>query len=377
MKRSSVAYCLVSVFVVGAALLADAQHDYIFYLEQWAATAAGHDPWAVTVDGRSISRNAYGPLLQVFVPLAGLNRLLPKMLFVALVLAIYAELLRRSDGASPARCALMFPLHPAVFIAVVLYGNNDIVPAAFVVLACWATASGLRGLSGSFLGLGALAKFYPLLFAGLLAGRGEKRLDVRVPLAALTVFVAGMIGAYEIWGESIFSPFHFGHERGPKTLSILRFLSFYAPNLELVRHLLVYNSSYVVAAVLFVGLHGWLARLDWQTTLLIGILVVFSVYKVGHPQFYVTWLAVQAWILAGPPHGGGVKVARAFLPVSIFLGAFQIVFFVSGLTGNDDHLRGHWFPVRVWAGPTFLSVVAWSLWRSRTEIFRRWQRPPS
>ncbi|KMW58962.1 hypothetical protein AIOL_003943 [Candidatus Rhodobacter oscarellae] len=371
----------VLLLLLVVALAVGFMHDYSLYLHQWRAILAGGDPWAAQFQGREIPFNAYGPLHAAFALPYGLHPLAPKAIFACLCAVVFALCLVEARGGRPGaqvdhrRLALLFPLAPAVIIAIPAFGNNDIVPASLTFLALMAHSRGLRTVAGLCIGLGALVKFYPLLFAAFFAlNRG--RLDLRVPLVALGVFLAGMGLAYAVWGDSVLAPFLFGSGREAKMLSVLRFLR----SVEVVEasalyaHLLDRNALYALGAVALVGLHAWRARWPWELAVLLGTLSVFVTYKVGHPQFFVSWLAVQAWILARRPDPEAVLAARALLPVSVYLSLFQVTYLVSRLV-DGAYLANGWFFVREYGSLPFLACVAWGLWRARAVVFRRWRRP--
>jgi len=383
-RRQYLSYLLgYAAFAVGLALIVGTMHDYSSYKIQWEFITLGQDPWIAPVGVAYYPDNAYGPLHAAMAPIWATYKMLPKIVFALMTVAICGLLMRTYPSAghelNPKRffwLLALFGLSPLVVIAVLLFGNNDIFPALCMILAATQFADGRRNSAGIWIGLGALMKFYPLLFAGFLMSRNDGRLDLRVPVTALAVFVAGMLLAYLFWGPSVLEPFQFGSDRGAKMLSILRFVWSFE-NLRdapLVQHLLAANSLYVLAIATLVSLHGWLARIAWQITLLVGILGVFAVYKVGHPQFFVTWLAVWAWIMVGRRDSKPWRVARAFLPVAVFLSAYQSLYLLSNLLA-DAYFKGDWAVFRVYASPVFLATILWCVWRVRGDLFRRWQRP--
>lgn len=370
------AFLTIAIGLVAICVLVGSTHDYAAYLSQWQITWAGHDPWAREIDGQAVSINAYGPGHLVFAPLVALHPFLPKAVLVLMVMAVFALVLRaRATRDGFWRFAMLFPLAPLVLVSVTIFGNNDIVPALCLVLAVSAFAGGRSNWAGALIGVGALVKFYPLLFAAFLVAR-DGRISLRVPLVAAAVFAAGMGVSYAIWGDSVLSPFLFGQERHAKMLSILRFLSPLGEvaNSGWFQHLLDHNSKYVLGVAALVALHGWLARLDWEITAVLGVLMVFAVYKVGHPQFYVTWVALLAWVLARQDDGPANRVAVAFLPVTAVLSLYQMVYLLSKLL-TDDYLKGDWAVVRDYAALPFVAALLWGLFVARRDIFRPWRRP--
>lgn len=375
------AFCVFSVWLC---LIVGSVHDYRHYQNQWADIWMGLDPWVRMVDGNSVrNSNAYGPLNVLLAPVWAFYVMLPKVFFVGLVCAVFAILLDQSRKAevepNTARIwfvALMFPMLPLVVISIVAYGNNDIFPAFCLIMACALTTKDRPIGAGIWIGLGALMKFYPLIFAGFLVARQAGRLDFRTLSAAVFVFALGMAISFAFWGSSIFMPLQFGAERGPKMFSILRFLSAFEDlrGSAVLEHLIEKNAFYVLGVAALVALHGWLARLEWELTLLIGVLSVFAIYKVGHPQFFVSWVAVQAWILASRTEGPAYRVAWNLLPITALLAIFNMIYVGSDLLLGAA-LRGNLQVVRVGISPVFLALLMYCFFRSRHEVFLRWQSP--
>lgn len=374
--RETPALFAIAVLCLALALVIGSTHDYGLYLSQWDAIWRGNPPWAQSLDGAPLPINAYGPLHLIFAPFAALHPLLPKCLLVAMMLGAFAVIL--AERLARERfwpLALAFPLAPVVLIAVAVFGNNDAAVALCLVLAVAAFARDRPWVAGLCIGIAVLLKFYPLLFAGFLVARhGRARLTV--PLVALAVFLGGMAAAVGIWGWDALSPLTYGGDRSAKMLSVLRALSGVERLSEApwLRHLIDRNALYVLGMAALVALHGWLARLDWEVTVLLGGLAVFATYKVGHPQFYVGWVALQAWCLARAPTAAPGRVATAFLPVSWMVSAFQALYLLSwAVTG--DFLAGGWAVLRDYASLPVLAAILWGLWRARADLFRRWRWP--
>lgn len=375
----------VAVVAIGLTYAFGVLHDYGAYLVQWANLLDGADPWSVTRNGEPIPRNAYGPAHAVVGYLAGIHYLAPKALFALCNVAIFALLANaalRAGWTLGAReavgLALAYAFFPLPLLLTYGFGLNDSFVALCVVLAFEARRRLAYGWAGTVLALGALMKFYPLLFVPFLMSGQRGTFHLRGLAVGFAVFAAGMGAAYAIWGESILTPFAFGDDRGAKMLSLLRFLEAADAHVgaeRLVAWLLDKNSLMVVGIAALVSLHGWLARLDWRITGLVGILAVFFVYKVGHQQFYLCWVAALAWVLVDAPSDEVRAVARRLVPVALFLGLFQIVYFASGqLPGAEYYLSGSWAVLRPVVSVPFAAVVVWCLVSAKGGIFRPWQR---
>jgi hypothetical protein len=374
---------------IALALANGVVHDYRDYLSQWANTVAGRDPWSLTLGGLAIPMNAYGPVHAVVGYLILINPLAPKLAFVLSTIVVYIVIglaaLRRGWEMSwrqIQRLAIAWPLSPLALICACVFGLNDSLVALFVILALEIRERGKHAWSGLFLGLGALLKFYPLLFVPLICLGRQGIIHVRGLFAAAVTFTIGMAAAYGVWGPSVLSPLAFGAVREAKMLSPISFLESLEnriPISPIVEGLKSMNAYMVVGAAVLAALHGWCARLDFKITALLGIGLTVFTYKVGHYQFYLPWTAVIAWVLVGTGSEQAQKVARSFVPAAAFLGAFSLLY-LSSLHlphfGHQNYLTGPWGDyVRDRVAVPFTAALAWGVFRSRKAIFVRWQKP--
>lgn len=363
---------LVLTYVTGSV------HDYIAYVRQWQNILSGADPWAAAQDSLGeIPENAYGPVHVLFAGLVLLHPLLPKFAIAFFTLAVFGLVFALTTTRDACRAAAsklfwLYTLSPLVIISVFVFGINDGMVGGLILLACLFRTRGAHGWVGAVLGLAALLKFYPLLFTPFFAVSQDGVLKLRTLFSAAATFALGMGLAWLYWGSSVFDPVLFGDERGPKLLSILKFLNEIKHDLSIQRYvgvLLEVNSLAVVCAAALVAVWGWLTRQGWEVTSLLGILAIFLTYKVGHPQFYVSWIALYAWILATSSDERAVLVARAFTPLSAFLGLFQVLYYGSYL------ITGAYFPnqlqsFRVYGSVALLAVVFWCLRRAFPHLGR-------
>ena len=157
-----------------------------------------------------------------------------------------------------------------------------------------------------------------------------------------------MFLAYLIWGFDIFNPLLFGSERQPKLLSIIKFLEYFSTIYKFwelqnfVNFLIKKNSIFILIILFFIFIHMYMAEIKWEYASIIGILFLLITYKVGHPQFFISWIAFLAWIISSSKKGDkNYLFVKNFFPVVIYLGIFQIIYFLSGLLG-EGHLRNEW-----------------------------------
>ena len=196
------------------------QHDHRRYLQQWQLLLDGADPYPWR------GKNTYGPLHTLIGYLLPAGRLAPKLFMVGALLVANAALalsLLRERGLSPILIVylLAVPTNVLVVGVGVVYGLNDALVAALLVMAVLLRLRGKFVATGITIGAAALVKYYPLLLLPFFALDG-KRLHWPVIASGLAVFGAGMAAAYALWGEGVLERMSYGADRGAKHLSILR-----------------------------------------------------------------------------------------------------------------------------------------------------------
>lgn len=369
------------VLVLVITLATGVSHDQRYYLyEHWELLRTGQDPWALEIDGERIHPNAYGPLHTILGYSSFLHALAPKYILSLCALGIFAIILEEQKRNmtlssfpiwfSP---AVTFLLAPLVIIHTYIFGTNDIVPALSIAFAFRFRRRDQHGWMGVALGIGALIKFYPLLFVPFFALIGDGRIKLRGFFSASAVFLGGMITAYSVWGDSVLGPLLWSEERVPRMLSILRFLEPLSERVGgggLVAFAVDHNSAIVVLTAALFGLYALLARLDWKIATLAGILAIFLVYKVGHTQFYLVWFVLFALMGAQSDQDDVRIYRRDFLPFAVFLSVFSILFYVSRFTNDGFYLDGRWYILR-----QVSSVLLWGsllpcLWFVRRRLFK-------
>ncbi|MEO1681219.1 MAG: glycosyltransferase family 87 protein [Pseudomonadota bacterium] len=386
---SMTAFSSLVVIVTGAI------GDYAAYLEQWVLVTAGLDPWSPYYNGNPVPFNAYGPLHAAVGSAVALHSYGPKFIFALCSLASFVVLIFAAsrtrlevEQRSIFLLALLFPLSPLVIVHTYAYGGNDIVCALLCILACELRARNMFLLAGMALGLGALMKFYPLLFAPFFCIDRNGIARLRPLLAAACVFALGMLFCHVVLGWSVLSAVEGGVTREAKSLSILRFaqvaVEYTGSNAAhwIVDFLIDKNSLFVLVAVALVSLWGWIFRVSWRVVTLIGILAVFAVYKVGHTQFFIVWSAVIAWALAEDEDQEAVEVSRAFFPLLAFLWLLSVKSAALALAYSElpefsqilGKLDYQW---RTLSSLVFWAFVVYGLIKARSIIFAGNRRRPA
>jgi hypothetical protein len=298
------------------------QHDYVWYLKQWQNLLKGNDPWGS-------AGNAYGPLHTAIGFLLPLGPLAPKFLMVGALLGANAllviELLHeRSMRPIQIIYLLAIPTNVLVIGAGVIYGLNDAFVAALLVTAALLRRRGRFLPCGVFIGLAALTKYYPLLLLPLFA-LDEGKLRWSVVAGGVIIFFPGLISAVAIWGVGPLRAIHFGSLRGPSLLSAIKALQSLFGDEGAVGWLIRYNSCLVVLGVMAALVFSWKVRLNWLEGVAVGYLVMLTVYKAGHPQFYLPWLFMVASLpLLGKQSAD--RMAIILLPIVLLLSVHQIIY---------------------------------------------------
>jgi hypothetical protein len=92
-----------------------------------------------------------------------------------------------------------------------------------------------------------------------------------------------------------------------------------------------------MAALLF----SWKARLNWLEGVVIGYLVMLTLYKVGHPQFYLPWLFMVASLPLVSKQSAD-RMAIILLPAVLLLSLHQIGY----QFGSDSYNSELYWPQR-------------------------------
>ena len=97
-------------------------------------------------------------------------------------------------------------------------------------------------------------------------------------------------------------------------------------------------------------------------------------YKVGHPQFFTSWIMLLAWMLISSKTGSEKNLfAWRLTPIAIYLGLFQIIYFISGILDNG-HLRNDWEIFRNFGSVPFVLIILICVYLNRSFFFKPWKR---
>src|SRR4029450_4269765 len=123
----------------------------------------------------------------------------------------------------------------------------------------------------------------------------------------------------------------FGSGRDPKLLSILKALGTLFGDKGTVGWLIRYKTYFVVSGVAGAFLFAWRARLNWLEGAVLGYLVMLTLYKVGHQQFYVPWLFMVASLPLVNKQSAD-RMAIILLPAVLLLSLYHF-----GYAFGSDH----------------------------------------
>lgn len=325
-------------------------HDERGYIGQWQLLLDGADPWS--------TNNAYGPLHTVIGFLLPWGPLVPKFFMVGTLLvanaALVLELMRERDM-SPIQIIylLAIPTNVLVLGVGVIYGLNDAFVAALLVFAVLLRNRGNLLAAGALVGLAALTKYYPLLLLPFFALDGS-RLRWSVIASGAAVFCFGLAAAVAIWGPGPLDAIIHGSNRSPKLLSILATLKSLFGDEGIVRWLIRYNTYFVVLGVAAAFLFAWRARFNWLEGAVLGYLVMLTLYKIGHQQFYLPWLFMVASLPLVNKQSAD-RMAIILLPAVLLLSLYHFGYFA----GDRYHNMLGW--VRSYGGFIAFLVSAASI----------------
>ena len=377
----------LSIIIFSITFFSGKNHDYESYLVSWNYFILGANPWAKEFNDISIQISAYGPVHSIIGYLILISELFPKIIFSFCSVVIFyylTELVKKQkkllNNKDLFLILFIYPLFPLTIINVYLFGINDSLIALLIILACESRKKENFHFTGAILGFGALIKFYPILFLPFFSLCKQRGISLKCLTVGISVFLIGMFFSYLVWGNEILNPLFFGTDRDPKLLSILKFLDYLNTqnNIELLNNLVNFliskNTFFLLLIIFFVFFHGLKAKIEWEYVALIGILLMFTTYKVGHPQFYLSWSALLAWIMLSSNKNSEKRLfTLRLIPILIYLGLFQCVYLMSGLGSGGGYLINDWEFIRNICSVPFLVIIFFSLYLNKSFFEKKWK----
>jgi hypothetical protein len=343
-------------------VLSGPRHDYVAFLEIWAAVRGGSDPWWIH-ERFGYPLNAYGPLFNLLALPAWCNPLAPKLLF-ALAYCLFAAIFLKGGMARPgplgfpAMGLLAWLLGPFPWVEIAYYGHFDVLVAIACVAAVAFVLRGREVLAGASLAVGFLLKLIPVVIVPFFALDVDgRRVRSRFLAGAGIPMVLGYVASDLIWGRSTFRPFAFAATRGSTLLSIFRFLRGGAsPLRRFMDHpdLDAWSTRCLAVAGLLAFLACRWRRADPATSALVAVLTTLLFYQVGFIQYQMILFLLMAYWLGryGPLLGRHPGLAFAIGGYFGWLSLFDLFYCYAGGIMQADGPWG-WVADRVGL-PTFL-----------------------
>ena len=210
--RTNVVLVLFSAAFLALSILSGSKGDYSSYGPEWRAILEGHDPWDPNFGG-----NAYGPLFNVLAPLYWITPLAPKLLF-AFAYLVFVIWLIKDFGARRGLVALSWPvvvfwlMNPFPWVEIAYYGHNDVLVALACVAAVHSREQNKDVASGTFLAIGVLLKYLPIVILPFLVFN-ERPFRFRLFICCAVLIITALLVSVLVWGESTFSPLIFATTR--------------------------------------------------------------------------------------------------------------------------------------------------------------------
>lgn len=345
----------LSVIALAVTIIGGVRHDYVDYLAQWQLALDGIDPWS--------TNSAYGPLHNAFALLVPLHPLAPKLLAAAALLVANATLLvallrTRPTSEWLTTYLIVFGANVLVLTTAFWLGLNDGFVAALIIGAILARRDGRLVLAGILLGLATLDKYYPALLIPFFAIDARK-VEPRLILSSLVTIAAGIAVAIWLWGTAWLEAVAFGIRRDATILSIIRPIAALGRTLGIgdVTDILVrFNSPLVLVVWLGAIVLAWVRRDNWLVGACWGFAAVLLTYKVGNPQFWVSWLALAA-ALPLLRRADADRLAHLGWPMALFLTLFQLGYIFL----QPAYYQGQWRWVNDVAGIPAFALGVWML----------------
>src|SRR6516165_10403836 len=202
------ALVVFSAAFLALTVLSGIHGDYQGYLHMWTAVLAGRDPWE---SGASVDWwvNAYGPLFNALAPLTWINPFVNKLLF-AFSYLVYVTWLIKVLAPRRGCVALSWPwvglwlLNPFPWEQIAYFGYFDVLVSLACVAAVHSLVSRKDSASGTYLALGILLKYMPIVILPFLVF-SKRRFHFRALISCAGVVFLGLVVSVLIWGTSTFS----------------------------------------------------------------------------------------------------------------------------------------------------------------------------
>ena len=341
-------------FLLYVCLVFGARHDYLAYLVHWKLILEGSNSWVTNATG--VGHNAYGPFHSIYAYFLFFGILGPKFFQLTIFLVANFFLLKELHKINfflEKKNILFYLLAvPGNFLTLnvtAILGLNDTLVASIVLFAVLFRLNEKNYLAGSLIGLAALIKYFPIFLLPFFSLNQSKKIEWRVIIAGTLTLILGLFISIFFWGDGFINSIIYGATRDPKTLSIFKALSqtFFTENLSglakiLWINFLKYNFILVIFCSSVLFFITYFLKIHFLVSSILGLWTVFTFYKVGHSNFYLTWLMMVTCLPLIENKIMDAKNLKScciafFLFLSIYSWGF--VFATDGYTGKSSVVR--------------------------------------
>jgi len=302
--RGNVVLVIFSAAFLALAALSGVQGVYHAYLAEWTAVLRGGDPW---IHAKGVFFNAYGPLFNLLALLVWINPLANKLLF-AFSYLVYVVWLVKDFAPRRGLVAFSWPwtalwlLNPFPWEQIAYGGYFDILVSLACVAAVHSLISRKDGISGTWLALGILLKYIPIVILPFFAFN-ERRVHFRLLGFCVGVASFGFLVSLLVWGTSTFAPLTFAATRHSEWSIYYVLMPTHPP---LRSHWEQPSLDWIGNPLLIIaGLGGFvwctLRRIEPALSSVLAILATLLFYRVGLPNYQmmlfslVLYWAVSNW----------------------------------------------------------------------------------
>jgi len=249
-------------------------------------------------------------LFNALAPLVWLNPLTNKLLFalsylVYVIWLIKDFALRRGFTTLSWRWLGLWLLNPFPWVEIAYLGYSDVLVAIACVAAVHSLLEGKDRDSGTYLGLGILLKFMPIVILPFLVF-SERRFHVRLLGFCTGVVIFGFAVSVAVWGTSTFLPLTFAMMRYPY-FSIYDVLASREPFDWLEKPFL---------ATAGLGVFVWcvLRRTGLALSAALAVSITLLFYRMGYINYYmVLFFLILYWLVSQWEQSEQHPVAAALL----------------------------------------------------------------
>ena len=334
------ALVVFSAAFLALTVLSGIHGDYQGYLHMWTAVLAGRDPWE---SGASVDWwvNNYGPLFNALAPLTWINPFMNKLLF-AFSYLVYVIWLIKVLAPRRGCVALSWPwvglwlLNPFPWEQIAYLGYFDILVSLACVAAVHSLVNSKDSGSGTYLALGILLKYMPIVILPFLVF-SKRRFHFRALISCAGVVFLGLVVSVLIWGTSTFSPLTVAVTR-ESILSIYIVLpSTHSPLRPFLPSLNVdwLDKPFLLTAGL--GTFTWciFRKIEPALSSALAILVTLLFYRVGYANYQMVFFSlILYWSVFNWAQFKEHFVLAALLIAYFCFLTIQNLYFPWGLIGN-------------------------------------------